>query len=154
MSGISDNFNMLPDKHRLKKSKDIQKVLRYGEKFDFENLKVFVYKKDPLKSKQNFDSKFLQSYDTEGNFIGINAPLNQKITNNVKYPSKLTVIISAKQGKAHDRNKFKRRIRNLLRTNVMKSENQWIIVSAKSNSKNITNQNLKNELAMFTKPQI
>jgi len=134
---------MLANNNRLKKSKDIVNTLKFGKRYDTLFCKITIYS-----PPQNTKAKIYQNYDKFGKFLGNAQPSDQKPSEKIGIESKLCIIVSAKQGKAHDRNKFKRRVKYILKSDLKSLQNLNIIVAPKSNinSKTISFTELKKDL--------
>ncbi len=138
---------MLPKSNRIKTEKEFRQIFRNSRKFETEHFKIFVQNLDTPNIPQANLNKIKSMYDENGKFIGSNNSNIQPTQNisKVNQSGKLGVIISAKFGKAHDRNKCKRRIRNLLHHYVKKNSLN-IVVQVKGNIKDLEFEKLKSEI--------
>lgn len=128
---------MLKKRNRLKTEKDFLQVLRFGKKIDLADISIYIYQNRSSLPSSSID--FKQMYDEFGNFIGssITSTMNSgrlKIDNQ----SKIGIIVSTKNGKAHDRNKFKRRVRNIMRKYISETQSEYIIIKAKGKLVDVT----------------
>ena len=142
---------MLPRRYRLKKSKDIQKTLKFGRKIETPQIKISVLENVLENTPSKFNTLILQNYDSSGRFLDENIPKSNGPTLNKNSFAKLTVIISAKMGKAHDRNKFKRRVRNLMRQFIQTNKNTWVVISSRKLAKDIDYSLLQKDLQLIAK---
>lgn len=129
----------MPNKNnRITKSKEIQIVLKFGKKYDGNFVNIYSQRiETPI-------PEIMSRYDKDGKFIeSAEGMIDSK-------PSELfarfNVIISAKFGLAHERNLFKRRVRNILRQNQAALKQQNVIVVAKTNISTLSYKDLYNEL--------
>lgn len=137
---------MLPKPNRVKTEKEFKQVFRNSKKFETEHFKIFIQKVEN-NSVANIQ-KIKSMYDENGKFVGSEAN-KLEISNKTKSQSgKLGVIISAKHGKAHDRNKCKRRIRNLLYPYI-KNNSVNLVIQIKANIKNLEFERLREEVMNY-----
>jgi ribonuclease P protein component len=124
---------MLPKANRLRTDRDFKSIFHKGLRYQNDYFKTFVvrYSNPSISDLKSF-------YDKDGNF------LNDKPTV-VNSKGRLGIIISAKHGKAHDRNKFKRFIRSTLREYVM-SRNISIIIQVTRNISGLKSEFIKADI--------
>lgn len=142
---------MLPKSNRIKTEKEFKQVFRNSKKIETEHFKIFIQNVEAYHDKPRINIQKIKSmYDESGKFVGnvSESQSNNEPSKSLVKPNqigKLGVIISAKFGKAHDRNKCKRRIRNLL-NHYVKENNVNIVIQVKSNIKDFEFDKLKTEL--------
>ena len=63
----------------------------------------------------------------------------------------LYISVSKKYGKAFERNKAKRQVREIIRPNLLLLDNKKVVIVVKLNSKNVQYEKLKNDLQTLLK---
>ena len=110
--------------YRLKKNHEIASIVLKRQRVFSEHYVIYF-----LYNKERLDS------------ITINKDINTKVA----------ISISKKYGKAFERNKAKRIVREIVRPNLSLLNNKKVVIVVKTNSKDVKFDILKNELLMLMK---
>ncbi len=125
---------MLKKQYRINDSKRIKKIIHNGNKIEFPYMDIYLFNEASSHSLKNL-------YDENGNFI----PQKLQSFPEQVHKVNLCIIASAKTGKSHDRNLFKRRIKFVV-LSIVDSQYEYIVVRAKSKLKDIKFEQIKSDL--------
>ncbi len=76
---------------------------------------------------------------------------NKERTINTEINTKVAISVSKKYGKAFERNKAKRQVREIVRPNLSLLNNKKVVIVVKTNSKDVKFNDLKTDLKVLIK---
>ena len=77
--------------------------------------------------------------------------LNDNKAVNKEINTQIAISVSKKYGKAFERNKAKRQVREIIRPNIILLNNKKVVIVVKLNSKNVQFEELKKDLQILLK---
>ena len=104
-----------------------------------------------LKKNHEIASIVLKRQRISSEYFIVYYLINKNEISNSELNTQVAISVSKKYGKAFERNKAKRQVREIIRPNLLLLDNKKVVIVVKLNSKNVQYEKLKNDLQTLLK---